>query len=58
LWSALYCLGSILTATNKLGGLRPLVSEVSANFFADRGCHAVSVTDPYGRIVRFLGGSR
>jgi hypothetical protein len=23
--------------------------------FADRGCHAVSVTDPYGRILRFFG---
>jgi hypothetical protein len=24
----------------------PLVGEVSANFFADRRCHEVSVTDP------------
>jgi hypothetical protein len=23
--------------------------------FADRGCHVVSVTDPYGRILGFLG---
>jgi hypothetical protein len=30
----------------------PLVGEAS---FADRGCHAVSVTDPYGRILGFLG---
>jgi hypothetical protein len=22
--------------------------------FADRGCHVVSVTDPYGRIIGFL----
>jgi CBS-domain-containing membrane protein len=22
--------------------------------FADRGCHMVSVTDPYGRVVGFL----
>jgi hypothetical protein len=22
--------------------------------FADRGCHVVSVTDPYGRILEFL----
>jgi CBS-domain-containing membrane protein len=22
--------------------------------FADRGCHVVSVTDPYGRILGFL----
>jgi hypothetical protein len=28
----------------------PLVGEV----IADRGCHVVSVTDPYGRILGFL----
>jgi hypothetical protein len=26
--------------------------------FADRGCHVVSVTDPYGRIPGFLDWSR
>jgi hypothetical protein len=26
--------------------------------FADRGCHVVSVTDPYGRILAFLDRSR
>jgi hypothetical protein len=26
--------------------------------FADRGCHMVSVTDPYGRILDFLDRSR
>jgi hypothetical protein len=26
--------------------------------FADRGCHLVSVTDPYGRILGFLDRSR
>jgi hypothetical protein len=26
--------------------------------FADRGCHVVSVTDPYGRILAFLARSR
>jgi hypothetical protein len=31
----------------------PLVGEVIANF-GDRGCHVVSVTDPYGRILCFL----
>jgi hypothetical protein len=35
-----------------------LVSEVSANSFADRGCHVVSVTNPYGRILGFLDRSR
>jgi hypothetical protein len=36
----------------------PLVGEVIANFFADRGYHVVSVTDPYGRILGFLDRSR
>jgi hypothetical protein len=37
----------------------PLLSEVIANFFfADRGCHVVSVTDPYGRIFDFLDRGR
>jgi hypothetical protein len=35
----------------------PLVGEVIAKF-ADRGCHVVSVMDPYGRILRFLDKSR
>jgi hypothetical protein len=35
----------------------PLVSEVTAKF-ADRGCHVVSVMDPYGRILAFLDRSR
>jgi hypothetical protein len=36
----------------------PLVCEVTANFFADRGCHVVSVTDPYDHIIGFLDRSR
>jgi hypothetical protein len=36
----------------------PLVDEVIANYFADRGCHVVSVTDHYGRILDFLDRSR
>jgi hypothetical protein len=35
----------------------PFVGEVSAKF-ADRGCQAVSVTDPYGRILGFLDRDR
>jgi hypothetical protein len=35
----------------------PLVGEVIANF-ADRGCHVVSVTDPFGCIFGFLDRSR
>jgi CBS-domain-containing membrane protein len=35
----------------------PLVGEVVANF-ADKGCHVVSVTDPYGRILGFLERNR
>jgi hypothetical protein len=33
----------------------PLLGDVRANF-ADRGCHVVSVTDLYGRILEFLEG--
>jgi hypothetical protein len=36
----------------------PLVGEVSAIFFANRGYHVVRVTDPYGRILGFLDRSR
>jgi hypothetical protein len=36
----------------------PLVDEVTANFFADRGCHVVGVTDPHYRILDFLDRSR
>jgi hypothetical protein len=36
----------------------PLVGEVIANFFAGRGCHVVSMTDPYGLIFGFLDRSR
>jgi hypothetical protein len=36
----------------------PLVSEVRANFFADRGCHVGSVTNPYGSILGFLDRNR
>jgi hypothetical protein len=35
----------------------PLVGEVSSNF-ADIGCHVVSVSDPYGRILVLLHRSR
>jgi hypothetical protein len=34
-----------------------LVNEVSSNF-ADRRCHVVRKTDPYGRILAFLDWSR
>jgi hypothetical protein len=36
---------------------RPSDRRLSAKLvptFADRGCHVVSVTDPYGRILSFL----
>jgi hypothetical protein len=36
----------------------PLVGEVIVNFFADRGCHVVTVTDPYCRILGFIDRSR
>jgi hypothetical protein len=40
---------------------RPSDRRLSAKWlptFADKGCHVVSVTDPYGRIVDFLDRSR
>jgi hypothetical protein len=52
---------------NKLHGLesvselhRPSTRRLSAKLvptFADRGCHVVSVMDPYGHILRFLDSS-
>jgi hypothetical protein len=35
----------------------PLVAEVSTNFLTDSGCHVVSVTDPFGRILGCLDRS-
>jgi hypothetical protein len=40
---------------------RPIDRRLSAKWlptFADRGCHVVSVTDPYCRILGFLDRSR
>jgi hypothetical protein len=40
---------------------RPTDHRLSAKWlptFADKGCHVVSVTDPYGRILDFLDRSR
>jgi hypothetical protein len=40
---------------------RPSDRRFSAKWlptFADKGCHVVSVTDPYGRILGFLDRSR
>jgi hypothetical protein len=40
---------------------RPSNRRMSAKWlptFADKGCHVVSVTDPYGRILGFLDRSR
>jgi hypothetical protein len=43
----------------KLRGLSPRANYTDrANFFAGRGCHMVSVTDLYGRILGFLDRSR
>jgi hypothetical protein len=34
------------------------LSAMLVPIFADRGCHVVSVTDPYGRTLGFLDRSR
>jgi hypothetical protein len=54
--------------TNKLHGLSPQANYTDqataacrrsdCQLFADKGCHVVSVTDPYGRILGFLDRSR
>jgi hypothetical protein len=53
---------------NKLHGLSPRANYTDrataacrrsdCQLFADRVCHVVSVTDPYGRILGFLDRSR
>jgi hypothetical protein len=40
-----------------LPGDRSLSAKLEPTF-ADRECHVISVTDPYGRILGFLGRSR
>jgi CBS-domain-containing membrane protein len=50
---------------NKLRGLNPRANYTDwattacrqVQTFADRGCHVVGVTDPYGRILGFLDRS-
>jgi hypothetical protein len=54
-----------VTGNNRLRGLNPWAKCINRKTaadklvptFADRGCHVVSVTDPYGRILRFLDRS-
>jgi hypothetical protein len=57
--------GKMMQTTNKLLDLspranyterKPLVGEVELNF-ADRGCHVVSMTDPYCCVFDFLDRS-
>jgi hypothetical protein len=58
----------LLLLLKKLHGLSPRANytrtsdrRLSAKrlpTFADKGCHVVSVTDPYGRILGFLDRSR
>jgi CBS-domain-containing membrane protein len=46
------------TFKTKLHGLSPRVSYTDlVPTFVDRGCHVVSVTDPYGCILGFLDQS-
>jgi hypothetical protein len=59
---------SLLTNKKKLHGLSPRANYTDrataacqrswCQLFADRGCHVVSVTNPYGRILGFLDRSR
>jgi hypothetical protein len=57
-----------LTKKTKLHGLSPRANYTDrataacqrsdCQLFADRGCHVVGVTDPYGRILDFIDRSR
>jgi hypothetical protein len=59
---------SILKLKTELHGLSPRANYTDrataayrrsdCQLFADRGCHVISVTDPYGRILGFLDRSR
>jgi hypothetical protein len=60
--------GVTIRKKKKLNGLSPRANYTDrataacrrseCQLFADRGCHVVSVTDPYGRILGFLDRSR
>jgi hypothetical protein len=65
----IYCIqNNVLNNTKKLNSLAlvrelygPRDRRLSAKLvptFADRGCHVVSMTDPYDRILGFLDWSR
>jgi hypothetical protein len=66
--SIFFCLYRLPSKNTELHGLspaselyRPSNRRLSAKWlptFADRGCHVVSVTDPYGRILAFLDRNR
>jgi hypothetical protein len=52
-----------MCSKTKLHGLSPRANytdraTATCRRSADRGCHMVSVTDPYGRILDFLDRSR
>jgi hypothetical protein len=58
----------VIIVIKKLHGLSPRANYTDrttaacqrsdCQLYADRGCHAVSVTDPYDRILGFLDRSR
>jgi hypothetical protein len=54
----LWCKCSSLRPCSQVYTLSPLTRKVVLTMFvptfADRGCHVVSVTDPYGRVLGFL----
>jgi hypothetical protein len=64
----LVCLKEIIYTEKKLHGLSPRANYTDrataacrrsdCQLFTDRGCHVVSVTDPYCRILGFLDRSR
>jgi hypothetical protein len=58
-WASAACLLLVAVRERTIPTERPpLVDKVITNFFVERGCRVVSVTDPCGRILVFLDRSR
>jgi hypothetical protein len=54
-----YPLRLLIFSSHKLRGISPPANYTDrTTAFCRRGCHVVSVTEPYGRILGFLEWSR
>jgi hypothetical protein len=57
-WSSELKLHGLSSRANYTDRATAACRRSDSQLFADRGCHVVSVTDPYGRILRFIDRSR